>query len=474
MDDMKIRSPIQKQLPLDIVGSNNYGRYPKISIEQTFNMIVSDDWLVPYAGHKKIASIDPNGKGRGLYGSPSYNKMFAVIDNRVYSVTSGLAFQQIGTIDTFAGDVFIDENNAGQVAFCDKKNLYIYNSEGSPPFQKVTLDFVPGYICFQDTYFIAPDLNTSQWRLSDNNNGLVWPAAAANVGTFQTKSDRPLATIRFPGKGNLLFVMGNIVTEAWYDVGYQLFPYQRNTYFNIDYGCLNPATIAASDTLIVWLAANEKSGPVIMFTDGGAPNQISNDGINFKLAQLENPQDSYGFLFKQDGHLIYQLTFPSDNLSLIFDFNTKRFFTICDQYMNYHIAKRVVYFNNSYYFVSFNDGNLYELNSDYTTFDGAEIPRIRVCKNIRMPDSSRFIVNNLNFILEQGEAANVQRIDFSFSIDGGASFSSYEGIELNKQGHRQNRIDYWNKGMANDFVPQFRFWGTGRFVATNGVVSVYQ
>jgi hypothetical protein len=31
---------------------------------------------------------------------------------------------------------------------------------------------------------------------------------------------------------------------------------------------------------------------------------------------------------------------------------------------------------------------------------------------------------------------------------------------------------WWQAGIANDFVPQFKFWGMGRFVVTDGEVNV--
>jgi hypothetical protein len=471
---MKATTPIAKTLPLNIVGSNVYGRYPMVSIEQTFNMIISDGWLVPYAGYKVVAQIDNNGQGRGIYASHNLNQIIAVIDNNVYAFNNNLAYQQIGTIDTFSGDVYIAENNNGQIAICDKSAIYIYAPAATPKFQKITLDFIPGYVSFQNGYFIAPDLKTASWRLSDFNNGLLWPADAPNVGGFQTKPNRPVAAIPFPGKGNLLFVFGQTVVEPWFNTGQQLFPYQKNTFQNSDYGTDNAATIAAGDNFIIWLATNEKSGPAIMITDSGEPQKISTDGIDFKLAQLTNAKNAYGFLFRQDGHLIYQLTFPDDNWSLLYDLNTKQFFTPTDEYMNYHIAKRVVYFNNSYYFVSFRDGNLYEFNTKYTDYNGAEIPRVRVCKTLRAPDSSRFVINNLSFQLEQGEYRALQAVDFSFSKDNGNSFSSYERIDLSTTGFRQRRINFWNKGIALNFTPQFRFYGNGRFIASDGTMSYYQ
>lgn len=471
---MKIPPPTSKILPLNIAGSNIYGRYPMISIEQTFNMIMSDEWLVPYAGYKTVAQIVQTGEGRGIYASNNLKQIIAVIDNNVYTINTNLSFERIGSLDTFSGDVFIAENNAGQIGICDKKNIYIYVPTGSPVFQQVPVDFLPGYISFQNGYFIAPDLKSAQWRLSDFNDGTNWPDDATSVGEFQTKPNMPVAAIPFPSKGNLLFVFGQTVVEPWFNTGQQLFPYQKNTFQNSDYGTENAATIAAGDNFIIWLATNEKSGPAIMISDSGEPIKISTDGIDFKLAQLTNPKNAYAFLFRQDGHLIYQLTFPDDNWSLLYDLNTKKFFTPTDENMNYHIAKRVVFFNNSYYFVSFRDGNLYELNSDFTDYDGAEIPRVRVCNTLRMADSSRFIINNLTFQIEQGEYRDLQALDFSFSKDNGKSFSSYERIDLSKTGLRQRRINFWNKGIALNFTPQFRFYGKGRFLAGNGTMSYYQ
>lgn len=470
---MKAIPQSMPSMDLDIVGSTAFGRYPKISLEKTFNMIISDNWLVPYAGYRNVATISAGTRGRGLYSSDRYQQMIAVIDNSVYEINKNLGVNKIGNIGSFNGDVFIAENNANQIAICDKVNLYIFNYVDNT-FQKVTFaaddDFIPAYIAFQDGYFIAANSGKAEWRLSDPNDGLTWPPNPENVGEFQTKPDKVLATIPFPGQGGLLFVFGGTVIESWKDTGQQLFPYVRDNNFNIDYGCLNPATIALGDKIIVWLGANEKSGPVIMYSQGGPAQQISNDGINFLFAELTNPRNSYGFLFKQDGHLIYQFTFPDDNLSMAYDFNTQKFFTLTDEKMNYHIAKRVVYFNNNYYFVAFNDGNLYELNSDYTTYDGAEIPRIRITKTKRTPTADRFIVRNLTFPLEQGDDGEPAVVDLSLSKDGGQTFGNSLRKELNPVGVRLNQLNYPNLGAANEFIAQFRFWGKGRAVAGNGKI----
>src|SRR5271166_6040755 len=101
-----IQGNTDQTLPLDIVGSTKFGRYPKISAEQTINMIISDDSLVPYAGYKAVLTLLASGNGRGLYSSPKFGHMIAVVDNAVYAINSNLGYSQVGSLATYSGDVF--------------------------------------------------------------------------------------------------------------------------------------------------------------------------------------------------------------------------------------------------------------------------------------------------------------------------------------------------------------------------------
>lgn len=504
------RSGRFKSLPLNIAGSSTFGRYPKISIEKTYNMFMSDSWLVPYAGYQ-TAIANLGNVGRALHTSTKLNRMVAVVDNKVYLIN--IFFDQsnampidsqailIGHLQTSTGVVYIAENNKPQIAISDGHAIYIYDPAVSPSFQIATQDgtsaisFTPGYIDFHDTYFICaasadsfytPPANNT-WRLSDQNNGLLWPDDSAHIGLLQTKPDNVQAVVRFPSRGNMIMVMGETVSEPWYDVGYVLFPYQRSNSYSVDYGCLNPATIAYLDDIVVWLAQNEKSGPIIMYSRGGEPQKITTDGIDYLFSQLSDPSDSQGFLYRQDGHLFYHINFYTDNLSLFYDFNTDKFYHACDENLNYFIANEVAFFNNQYYFLTKNNGNLYAFDTIYTTYDDKEIPRFRTCKNVRDISQQYFIANDVGFTIETGETpyqqqelpqggiANVlPRVDLSISIDGGASFGSDFAYVLNPPGIRRSRLMWWQLGIVNDLVCQFKFWGLGRFVATDGEVNIRQ
>lgn len=530
------------EMPITVVGGSKFGRFPKITDETTFNMIVSDGFLVPYAGYKRVMELLPNAnRGRGIYSSTRGNLMIAVVDNFVYRI-SGLAMnltvQRIFTLNSYQGDVFIDENVASQIAICDGINLWIYNwatgnvAMASLPINPNTgLVIRPGYVTYHDGYFIVPDTTSSAWYLSAPNNGLNWLWGAGGIavsGAIQTKPDDAVAVLRAPGRGNLIYVFGRDVVEMWYDNGGQIFPYQRSTSTSIDYGCLSASTIAAMDDLIVWLAVNERSGPVIMITSGSGHKEISTDGIEFRLDRVRFPEQSYGFLFKDSGHVFYQLTFynKADNVTFIYDFTNNLFFMGTDEYLNYHIAAHIAFYDNTYYFVSINDGFLYQMSSDLNNYDYTypsnllvnpnvpdvkEIPRIRICPPVRQNDASRFVVNAAALTIEMGDdpyypspyiqviglqdgtplgteepvgyvgyplcASHilpnyVPRIDLSISKDGSESFSSYAQVEMNALGSRPNRVNFWQLGAANDFVMQFRVYSLARVVVTNGTLQI--
>ncbi len=461
--------PTSQMINLDIVGSDTYGRFPKISASKTLNMMISDDSLVCLPGYEKKTNISGSGEARQLYSSNNYNHMIAVIDNGVYTITKTFGVARVGLLETSTGDVFIAENLASEIAISDGKRIYIFNYLHNT-FETPEIDFLPGYMAFQDSYFISVDLNSNSWRLSDNNNGNLWPADASHVGKLQTKSTYAVAAIPVDRQ---LFVMGKTVTEPWQDTGAQLFPYQRSNYYSIDYGCLATATIATGYGFLAWLGSNEKSGISIMVSTGAQPTRISTDGIDYELNRIQSPTKAFGFLFQLEGHVFYQLTFTDDNKTYLYDFMTKKFFTLTDHNQDHHIAKRIAYFNGKYYFVSFTDAALYEMDSSLTTYDGKEIPRIRVLSNLRLPNSDRFVVNNITLTEEAGVSSNLQFVDLSKSRDGGYSYGNTVRQRMNRLGNRPNIFQYFNCGQANDAVFQFRFWGEGRFCITSAIAEVY-
>lgn len=429
-----------EQVPVNVSGSSQFGIYPKTSLEKTYNMFISDNWMVSYPGYEALEQITAMGEGRALFRSVRGDFLIAVISSGVYRINQSLDIEFIDVINTSFGEVVIDENLAGQICLVDGLNAYIYTYSGTTigtldtqvlvniPSSGSPITIVPNYVCYHNTFFLIASSpgspNSQNWYVFIPNPAPVPGAQIICNGiggtlSIQTKPDDAVAVRRIPGRSNNIIVFGTTVCEIWTQVGGldaqgNAVAYQRVSSYSVDNGCVSVSTISANDEMICWLAQNENNSPVVMTSNGAETKSISTDGIDHLLETIQFPDQSTGFFFRQDGHVFYQVTFynPKDNLSLIYDFNTQQFFHVSDEDLNYHPARDVVYFERKSYFISLNDGYFYQIGDEFTSYNyldpdsdvvrEEEIPRIRICKTVRKEDSSTFRAGMFTFWIEQG------------------------------------------------------------------------
>jgi len=430
-------TPKSVQAPVNVVGSSTFGRYSKISAEKTYNMFISDGWLVNFPGYRKVLSIVPAGEGRGIFKSVRGGFMIVVINSIVYRVSSNLLYTPIGNLATYQGEVFIDENLNSQICIVDGINAYIYNYSLAPNLTVQTLDasLIPNYVTYHNTFFLFGNANTTgngaKWFVYQFATNTTISLVTNGTLSLQTKPDFALAVVRIPSQGNNVLVMGSTVCEIHTQVSGAI-PYRRNQTINVDYGVLSVNTIGESDQFVVWLASNQNNAPTIMVYSEQGAESISSDGIDYLLGSIQYPSQSTATMFRQDGHLFYILTFynPADNLTLAFDFTEKKFYHLSDQYLNYHPARSIVYFNNNIYFVSLNSSALYLLSSNFTYINENlpssnedpnqyyDMQRIRICSHIRLNDAAdRFIANKFAMTIEQGVDPRVSGVSLFNNLD---------------------------------------------------------
>lgn len=484
-----------QEIPVNVVGSSEFGVYPNIDLQKTINMYITDGTLATYSGYKKRSVIGGGGKARGLFTSYRGKFMLTVIGTSVYRIDPGLGATFIKNISTSTGKVKMAENYNQQICIVDGYQAYIYSYAGVPSLTtQVLTGVIPNYVDFHNGFFLLGSAEAS-------TDSFKWYAAKYDTATtiiidpndqfrISTKPDVALAVVRLPGKGNNVLVFGHIVAELWTQVGGSE-NYRRVSSSNINTGTVSVDSIATSDDVVAWLGQNEKNAPVIMVTDGSNTREISTDGISNRLEQLVAPEQCTGFIYKIRGHLFYQITFyhPDDNLTLFYDFKTEKFFHATDENQNYYPALDVAYFENKTYFVSLNDNCLYEMSPSFGEYNysisdpnaGVMMPQIRITKTLRKENTDRFRIGCFKFWCEQGNNTNykitgdipIPRIDMSFSTDGNESFSNIVGFDLNALANRRGMV-FWNQlGQANEVCFQLRFVGKQVFLAENGVAEVY-
>lgn len=466
---------------LKIAGGTSFARYPNISPEATYNMIKSSQALTSFIGYKKRLTIPVEGTGRATFVSTTFDKMIVVFDRFIYAITSVtreiLNYNLIGQMNELGTNVFVSENNAGQIVFVNGTNsLYIYNYLTST-FSIFTLAFKAAYITFMDGYFISVDSESNRWYLSRANDAMSW--STNDSARIQVKADICVGVQRLDTQ---LFVFGKKSGTVYTNVGatgvpgpFASFPFAVNKSINLDYGLLSPESMANNFGLLVWLGVNEKSSPALLVSTGGSPKALGDteDKLDFLLSQLDNPEDSTGTLVKIDGHIYYFLIFRSDNLSICYDFKNSLFYYLTDTYLNYFIGRRYEYFNNTHYFISYKDSSIYEFGSEILNYDGRAIPRFRTFDNLRISDSSLLIGQKVTVQLQTNNSVEDQKVELLISKNSGRTFGNTVARNIGGISNKNKLISFWNLGRSDDLVLMLRFWAeNSRFSVTAATITV--
>lgn len=524
-----------KSVPVNVVGSSVFGIFPKISAERTYNMYISDGFLINFMGYEIVSALDSASEGRGVFASFNGRFILFVASGDVYRIDENsfrndrVVPQFVGSIQSDSGEVTMDENLNKQIAICDPGiAIYIYNyGDGSFTKQNLTAAGVtvsPNYVKYHNSFFLigaSPEGETvGQWFAAQFASATTITIPNENIYGFQqNKADTPLAVVPIPSKGNNVLVLGNISGEihTLTSSGYRLVQS-----VSLDLGVASVNTIAFNETFITYLGRNEKNARALIVFNGSEYKEITTDGFTSLLDSVVNIERSTAFMFEESGHLFYQLTFfdPRDNFSIVYDFKTDKFFDVTDEKFDFHPARQAVSLGGSLYFASIRDGSLFKLSQNFGTYKytfdkddlGEDIPRRRTTKTIR-GGGKIFYGNNIEVLFEQGvlsyfvSSENLSQeqiadfsgnlivdfngnqivsfnhqggtgetkfpaVDLRISYNGNQSFSNAVRKRLNSRSLFQNRLRWYRLGRGNEMTFQFDFIGFDRSVSGNAMLEI--
>lgn len=462
--------------PFDISLTEGYNpiRFPAINNQTCFNLFDFEGNMIPTSGYYQILSTLylKKGESRGIFFSDVLKKCIVVLLNVVYAVTDK-DHSILGTMDSFSGKVYIEENGlstlptdngpGGQIAISDGSNIYVYTLNGE--FSKAKdeegnlLTFLPGTLAFESSFFFCNDLNSNQIHISNINNARVW-----NSTGYSTISEKTISCLAFK---NLLFVFGKDKSFLFYsNAQNEFFPYSQDTSRAWEYGCLAQGSLSSALGLMAWVGNTRYGNPTILFSTGGEPESISTPGIDSIINTFSNLSDAEGFIFQEDGHTFYQLTFYQDNFSLLYDFKSKKWTRLTDYTgENYNNIRQVAYYEgkNKLFAITKDSSSINIFGNSIYTQDGKIVPRMILTNNYTQ-DERPYGIQEIDLEIEQGENQNTSKISIGISKDRGRTFPINRMYTLGPIGERR-RVLRWRKlGYARWWTLKFEFFSEDRFV----------
>ncbi len=465
-------TPGNKKIDLEITNGYHPLRFPAVNNEICYNFFDFDGSLFPTAGFEKLQSINENGRSRGIFYSNLLKSVIAVIDNDVFKITP-LHVSTLFSLDTLSGDVFFAENSlttspnaatgdpGGQLVLSDGVNIYVYTLD-----QTVTkatgstetgLGFLPGMIAYLNARMVCNVLNSNQIRGSELNDARTFPGDQLGITDTETRGIISFKT--------MLFVFGKDKTTIFHDTNGFPFPFTPDTTRAFQYGASSAASIAVGMNLFCWVGVTKFSTPVVLASSGGNPMVISNDAIDSVLDDLTKVQNNKGFIYQLDGHIFYQINFLSDNISLLYDFNTKKWYRVSDKNLNGHPVQGAVIYEeeNRLLAITSTDGNIHDFNLKIYTNDGAIIPRIVGTKNYSL-DERPIICSEIDIQMEQGTVQDFSRVCLLISKDRGRTYRQFQIKEIADIGDRDALMRFYKLGSSRWWTMRFDFYSPNRIV----------
>jgi len=230
-------------------------------------------------------------------------------------------YTYIGTLNTGSGAVGIRDNGAGQIcAIVDGPYLYYYNFITKVFNISADPNFLgSNFICEIDGWFVFCKPNSQTFYTSP----LYWNGSTAFDATYFALKDNASDNIVAMIENNReLWLVGENTTEIWYNAGGQYFPFSRLQGTMIQNGCGASQSISRWSGGLVWLAKSERGNNDILVTQGYQVKNIANPFISQLLDTYPVISDASAYVYNEEGHEFYVLSFPTQDITWCYDFST--------------------------------------------------------------------------------------------------------------------------------------------------------
>ena len=225
-----------------------------------------------------------------------------------------------------------------------------------------------------DNYFVYNNPTTQQWGASE----LLSPISTST--SYSLKDGAPDDLVALIVDHREVYLMGEISSEVWTDVGAVPFPFQRIPGTSTQHGIAAPFSLARLGNSFAYVSRNNRGQAQIMQMNGYIPERISTHAVENTLAN-QYVNDAIAWTYQLEGHEVYVVTFPSLELTWAYDFTTKLWhkwlYTATDSTYQRHRGNCCAVFQGLVIVGDYANGKLYELDKTNYTDDGQNVRRLR-------------------------------------------------------------------------------------------------
>ena len=313
-----------------------------------------------------------------------------------------------------------------------------------------------GTVDISDNYFVYNKPNSQLWAASDLLSPITDPLS------FASKDGSPDDLVAIIVDRREVYLLGEMSSEAWLDVGSVPFPFQRIQGSSTQQGIAAAYSCARVGNSFAYVSKNNRGEATIVQMNGYIPQRISTHAVENTLVG-QDVSDAIAWTYQLEGHETYVVTFPSigeNGLTWAYDATTglwhKWLYTNNQGQYERHRGNCCAFFNQQILLGDYENGKLYRLSLSQYTDDGQLIRRLRRCPHITT-DLQRQYFAELQIQFQPGVGLPVgqgqdPQAMLRWSDDGGFTWSNENWVTIGKQGQYFTRAMWRRLGFARDRI----------------------
>lgn len=372
------------------------------------------------------------------------DNIFVVCGLTVYKIDSSKNLTSIGIMSTTPGRVMMT-NNGTQVTILTSGGKAYYCTTDADSLTEITdADYLDsGSVTNMDGFTIFTNINSTQFQISE---------LFATESYLALDFDNVLSNASYLVRGisnNLeVWFFKEDITLVYYNSGNGDFPFERKNGIQITKGCAAKHSVSIFDNSFFFLANDN----IIYQTVGYQLKPISTAPISKEIESYSRIDDAYSFIYTQEAHTFYVITFPSASKTWVYDISTgywhERQSLNSNQEAKEWRASHYISFAGKNIVGDNQTGKLYELDLDTYTEDGTTIIS-KVVTSTAFDDYRRDFIGELALVMDTGIGINTGQgsnpeIMMRTSIDGGKTWSNELRQDLGEQGQYEKEV-FWNR-----------------------------
>lgn len=268
-----------------------------------------------------------NSSAQGMYSFRGTGKLYPIVNNTVYEVTSGGASTNKGTVAAGLYS-FTETSDIPYLFFHNSTNAYNINgttgaftavtSVNFPPNQTPALPLVPGAVYLDDTVYVMT--TTGRIYNSAIEDTTTWGAL-----DYVTKSSEPDGGVAIAKHLSYLVAFGQWSGEFFYDNANAVgSPLARDDTAKMEIGCANAQSVVqiTSNQTVMWVGQSRETGRGVYILTGKAPQKMSTKAID-EFLNADALTNVRAWSIATAGHVFYVLTLKDSGYTFIYDLHEK-------------------------------------------------------------------------------------------------------------------------------------------------------